>query len=89
MSLGKPSVVTSAGGIPEAIEHGVNGFLVSPGNAEQLARHLLLLLDDSDLRIKLGHAAHATYCRRFCPEVMTGQLEDCFNAVASKRKGGL
>jgi len=87
MSLGKPSVATSVGGIPEAIEHGVNGFLVSPSNAEQLARHLLLLLDDSSLRTKLGHAAHATYYRRFRPEVMTGRLEDCLSAVASEREG--
>jgi len=83
MSLGKPSVVTSVGGIPEAIDHGVNGFLVPPDNPDQLARHLLLLLDDSGLRTKIGHAANATYSRRFRPEVMTRQLEDCFSAVAT------
>jgi glycosyltransferase involved in cell wall biosynthesis len=82
MSLGKPSVVTSIGGIPEAIEHGVNGFLVPPGSPDHLARHLLLLLEDSGLRTKLGQTAHATYSRRFRPEAMTRRLEDCFCAVA-------
>jgi len=86
MSLGKPSVVTSVGGIPEAIDHGVNGFIVPPGNPDLLARHLLLLLDDSDLRMKLGYAAKVTYSRRFRPEVMTRQLEDCFRAVTSASK---
>jgi len=81
MSLRKPSVVTSVGGIPEAIEHGVNGFLVSPGNAEHLARHLLLLLDDPGLRTKLGYAAYATYSGRYRPEVMTGLLEDCLSEI--------
>jgi glycosyltransferase involved in cell wall biosynthesis len=84
MSLGKPSVITSVGGIPEAIDHGVNGFLVPPGNPDQLARHLLLLLEDSGLRTKLGQAAYATYSRRFRPEVMTRQLEDCFGKVANR-----
>lgn len=82
MSLGKPSVATSVGGIPEAIEHGVNGFLVPPENPDQLARHLLLLLEDSGLGPKLGQAARSIYCRRFRPEIMTRQLEDCFRAVA-------
>jgi glycosyltransferase involved in cell wall biosynthesis len=83
MSLGTPSVITSVGGIPEAIEHGVNGFLVPPGNPDQLARHLLLLLEDPGLRSKLGQAAYATYCRRFRPDVMTRQLEDCFGTIAN------
>ena len=82
MSLGKPSVVTAVGGIPEAIDDGVNGFLVSPGNPDQLARQLLLLLEDSNLRTRLGRAARATYSRRFRPEMMTRRLEDCFATVA-------
>jgi glycosyltransferase involved in cell wall biosynthesis len=84
MSLAKPSVVTSVGGIPEAIEHGVNGFLVPPANPEQLARYLLLLLDNGELRTKVGLAARATYSGRFRPEIMTGQLQDCFSAVVSE-----
>ena len=68
----------------EVIEHGMNGFLVPPDDPDQLARHLLLLLDDSDLRTKLGHAANVTYSQRFRPEVMTRQLEDCFGVVATK-----
>jgi glycosyltransferase involved in cell wall biosynthesis len=84
MSLAKPSVITSVGGIPEAIEHGENGLLVPPGDPDQLARHLLLLLDDSGLRTKLGTAAHTTYSRRFRAEIMTRQLEDCFRALASE-----
>jgi glycosyltransferase involved in cell wall biosynthesis len=82
MSLGKPSVVTAVGGTPEAIDHGVNGLLVPPGDPDQLARHLLLLLDDSGLRTKLGRAANVTYSQRFRPEIMTRQLEDCFSAIA-------
>jgi len=84
MSLGKPSVVTSVGGIPEVIDHGVNGFLVPPDDPDQLARHLLLLLGDPGLGTKLGHAANVTYSQRFRPEVMTRQLEDCFSVIATK-----
>ena len=85
MSLRIPSVVSSVGGIPEAIEHGVNGFLVPPSNSDQLARQLLLLLKESSLRTKLGEAAYATYCRSFRPEVMTRKLEECFSAIAARQ----
>ncbi len=84
MSLGKPSVATSVGGIPEAIEHGVSGFLVPPENPDQLARRLLLLLEDPGLGFKLGQVARSIYCQRFHPETMTRQLEDCFRAVATR-----
>jgi glycosyltransferase involved in cell wall biosynthesis len=84
MSLGKPSVATSVGGVPEAIEHGVNGFLVPPANPDELARHLLLLLEDAALRTELGRGAHATYCRRYLPRDMTKQLEDCFSAITAR-----
>jgi len=84
MSLGKPSVITSVGGIPEAIESGENGLLVPPGDPDQLARHLLLLLENSGLRTKLGLAAQATYARRFRPEIMARQLEDCFSVLAKQ-----
>jgi len=81
MSLGKPSVATAVGGIPEAIVHGVNGLLVPPSNKDELARYLLLMLKDTNLRTTLGQGAHTTYCSRYRPEVMTRELEECFSTV--------
>lgn len=81
MSLGKASVITSVGGIPEAINHGGNGFLVQPGNPDELARCLLRLLDEPSLRHRLGEAAQATYRDKFRPELMAKRLEECFEAV--------
>ncbi|MGA7929424.1 MAG: glycosyltransferase family 4 protein [Candidatus Sulfotelmatobacter sp.] len=42
MSLGKPSVITSVGGVPEVVNHKVNGFLAASNDSEQLAEGLLL-----------------------------------------------
>jgi glycosyltransferase involved in cell wall biosynthesis len=81
MSLAKPSVVTSVGGIPEAITHGVNGLIVPPHNPDDLARELLLLLGEPALAIRLGKAAHATYLQHFQPEIMTKRLEECFSSL--------
>jgi glycosyltransferase involved in cell wall biosynthesis len=57
MSLGKPSVVTRTGGVPEVVEHGQHGLTVPPGDADELATALLALLKDDDLRTRMGQEA--------------------------------
>jgi colanic acid/amylovoran biosynthesis glycosyltransferase len=49
-----PCVATCITGIPELIDHGINGLLVAPGNVEALAEALRLLLQDGVLRRRLG-----------------------------------
>jgi len=57
MAAGKPIVATTVGGIPEIIEHGINGLLVPPGDAGSLAKAIKKLIDDSRQAGKLGLAA--------------------------------
>lgn len=54
MSLGKPSVVTRTGGVPEVIEHDTHGLIVAPGDSDELAAGLLKLLTDRELRSRMG-----------------------------------
>ena len=54
MLAGTPVIASSASGIPEAIEHGVDGVLVPPGDTESLAKALQRLLRDASLRDQLG-----------------------------------
>jgi glycosyltransferase involved in cell wall biosynthesis len=61
MSYGRPIVSTSVGGIPELIVNGSNGLLCAPANSKELAEKICLLLDDPDLRDRLGEAARETY----------------------------
>jgi glycosyltransferase involved in cell wall biosynthesis len=57
MALGKPVVVTSVGGLPEAVEHDKQGLVVPPGSSEALADAILGLLRDPSLRRRLGDEA--------------------------------
>ncbi len=61
MSYGRPVVVTPVGGIPEAIEDGVNGLLCMPRDPECLARKIGSLIENPALRLKLGCAARKAY----------------------------
>ena len=85
MSLGRPSVITAVGGIPEVIQHGLNGLLVAPGNSEGLAKCLLMLLRDSQLRETIGSEAHSCYSQNFGPDQMTRRLETVFSRLVIGR----
>ena len=65
MSTGLPAVSTSISGIPEVIEHGVNGLLVPSENALAVADALALLIGDESLRARLGKAAADTVRARY------------------------
>lgn len=51
-AAGVPVVTTAAGGIPELVEQGVNGWLAPVGDFQALKEGLILLLNDQALRTK-------------------------------------
>jgi glycosyltransferase involved in cell wall biosynthesis len=60
MSWRLPVIATPVGGIPQVVEHDVNGLLVAPGDIDGLAAHIVRLMKDPALRERLGAAARAT-----------------------------
>jgi glycosyltransferase involved in cell wall biosynthesis len=59
MAMGLPVVGTTAGGIPEAVEHGQTGLLVPPAEPIPLAQAIVRLLKDSELGARYGRAGLA------------------------------
>lgn len=54
MAAGLPVVTTPVGGVPDLVEDGRNGFLVTPGDVAGLAAAIGKLLDDPALRESMG-----------------------------------
>lgn len=73
MALGKPVVASRVGGLPEAVEDGVTGLLVEPGDPSALAAAIGALLDDPDRARKMGEAGRARVERDFTLERMTSE----------------
>ncbi len=63
-------VGSNVGGIPEIVRQGETGFLVAPGNAEELADRLETLIRDADIRAKLSSAARDYVRSHFSVEQM-------------------
>lgn len=56
MAMEIPVVSTTAGGMAEAIDHGMEGFLVPPREPEKMAENVSVLLSDPSLRRNMGCA---------------------------------
>ena len=71
-------------GAPEAIEEGVTGYLVPPGDVEALADRARRLVEDPELRARMGSEAR----RRTAPwdiDEMVRRQEQLYEALLSGR----
>lgn len=55
MATARPMIITDAGGMPEIIKDGINGFVIPVRDFELLAAKIKQLLDDKKLRNRLGY----------------------------------
>lgn len=69
-ACGVPIIASRAGGMPEIVEDGANGFLIEPGDDRRLAECLSLLLDNPELRREMGRAGRQRVLDRFAVERM-------------------
>jgi glycosyltransferase involved in cell wall biosynthesis len=83
MALAKPAVVTSVGGMAEAVENDQTGLVVPPNDPESLAEALLRCLQWPDEAKSFGLAAKARYDALYRPERMAAALGKCFDSVMS------
>jgi glycosyltransferase involved in cell wall biosynthesis len=82
MSLGRPVVATSVGGVPEAVTHEQTGLLVPLGDSEAFARALARLADDPQLASILGRAAMRRWSEHFTAERMADRYALLFASLA-------
>lgn len=81
MWKGTPVIGGNVGGIRYQIEDGENGFLVS--SVEEAAERIVQLVNDRELRERLGHKAHQTVKNNFLMIRLLEQYLDLLNAFES------
>jgi glycosyltransferase involved in cell wall biosynthesis len=79
MACGKPIVSTATCSIPSFIKHGENGFLTN--DEEEFRGYIRQLLDDKDLRAKMGQAARETVLDVFSEQKYIDNWNKIFTTV--------
>ncbi len=83
MYFGCPSVARRAGGIPEVVEDGVSGLLVSSADPDALAQALESLIQEPNRRTAMGLAAQRRARDCFSAEVIVPRYEALYRRVCA------
>ena len=78
MACGTPVVVSRAGGLPEVVVEGETGFMVEPGDLDDFAEACIRLIEDPELRRRLGERAFHHARQNFDREAIVSQYENYY-----------
>ena len=81
LASSKPVVATRCGGPEEIITNGNNGFLVPPGNPEELADKILVLIKNPRLRREFGEEGLRSVREKFTSEAMFDNYKRLYEAT--------
>ncbi|HWR37610.1 MAG TPA: glycosyltransferase family 4 protein [Clostridia bacterium] len=78
LAAGRAMLATAVDGTPEVIQHEVTGLLVPPGDSAALARQMLRLIADPELRKRLGATGRQFVFRQFREERQIKETEQVY-----------
>lgn len=81
----KAVVATAVGEVPNLVTDGETGLLVTPGDVSGLARAILRLLREADLRRRLGQNAADLVQQRYSADVMATRYLALYGELASQK----
>jgi glycosyltransferase involved in cell wall biosynthesis len=81
MACRKAVVGTTAGGIPEAVVHGITGLLVPPRDDRALADAIVSLLSDAETRARFGEAGRRRVEEEFGEQRLVDGVLDAYERV--------
>lgn len=85
-SYSKPVVATAVGGIPEIVEHGETGYLVTPRDERALATAIIKLLKDKALRHKMGEKGKRKLEVECGADVIAAQTLNVYHQAVAQRR---
>ena len=86
MACEVPVIATNVGGVPEVIEHGVDGFLVEPEDVATAGRYAIDVLSRSDRGRELGKLARVNAKKNFCSNDVIPTYERYYQRVLSESR---
>jgi N-acetyl-alpha-D-glucosaminyl L-malate synthase BshA len=88
MAAGVPTIGSNAGGIPEVVRHGENGYLAPVGHIRDMAEYAIKLLTDRALYAQFSAAGLQHSKSHFSAEAIAAQYEEIYYRVAQPKLCG-
>ncbi len=85
MATGTPVVASDTGGLPEIVQSNVTGLLVPRKNPDELARAVIAMAQDAEMRRRLGDGGRQFVQENFDPEVLARKVEAVLLGQAKRR----
>lgn len=86
MATGLPIVATNVGGNPEAVVDAETGFIVPSKDPGAMAEKLALLIEDEEMRKRMGRAASARVSCEFTMDKMVERTQEIYEEILKKKK---
>ena len=80
-ACGKPVIGAIAGGVPEVIEDGLDGYLVPFGDVDALAARIAELLDNPGLARTMGERGREKTLSRYTWDIQYARLKELYRSL--------
>jgi glycosyltransferase involved in cell wall biosynthesis len=84
LAAGRPVVATRVGGVPDVVAEGEDGFLVEPGDTDELAERLTQLARDPALRERMGEAGRRRVLPRYAVERLVDDIDRLYRSLLNE-----
>lgn len=85
MAMGKPVIASYGGGTNEIVEDSVTGFLINPLSPRELAEKIEVLINNPELRARLGRAGMETVKSKFSLDSMVSEYISLYQSVLNNK----
>lgn len=85
---GLPVIVSDSGGLPEMVSNGQTGLTYPVGDIDSLGNHLKMLLENDELRLRMGANAKQWAARHWDLNQMVDHYLAVYEYAIQKRRGG-
>jgi N-acetyl-alpha-D-glucosaminyl L-malate synthase BshA len=86
MACEVPVIATNVGGVPEVVEHGVDGYLVEPGDVGTAAKYASDVLSRADRGREMGQLARIHAKKNFCANDVIPTYERYYQRILSESR---
>lgn len=81
MSYSLPCVVSNIGGLPESVEHGINGFLTPPDDIDAMSKAIIKLIINNSLRQEMSQQSLRIFIEKFSYSIWRQKMDELYTNI--------